>query len=281
MTRDYTSFSEINLAARCGIQHALRYKEGIIIPPSTSLIKGTHYHSALDRNHRQKIETSTDLPLGELKEVYAAGVENAFKNEVLLKKDERDKGKGGTMDLTISGGYAALDVYFKNLAPNIQPLETEVKFKVPLGYELPDLLVVIDTITTEMKVIDYKTSAKTPPSTEAQNSIQFDAYALAFNAKYGFLPPEMELQYAVVTPKTQKASTVVLPTTRTEDHLENFRRRVYYIMDAIRKDVRVPPPQGDWSCGACGYRELNYCPLYKTKAIRAQEAFAAAGDEWF
>lgn len=281
MSRDYTSFSEINLASRCGIQHGLRYKEGIQIPPSTSLIKGTHYHSALDHNHRQKIESGTDLTLADLQKIYAAGVDNAFKSEVLLKKDERDKGKGGTFDQVIKNGYASLEVYHRELAPNIQPMETEVKFKVPLGYGLPPLLVVIDTITTDLKVIDHKTSAKTPPSTEAQNSIQFDAYALAFQAKYGFLPEEMQLHYAVVTPKTMKASTHVLTTTRNDDHVENFRRRVFYIMDAIKKDVRVPPPQGDWSCGACGYRELNYCPLYKTKSIREQEAFVAGGNEWF
>lgn len=263
--RDHISFSQIDQYCKCGIKYFLYYEEGIVIPSSTSLVLGTTYHKALEVNHTQKIESGTDLPLSDLQECSANGIEEAFKEDILLSEDEKHKGKIGARDLLIHRSDAALKAYREELALNIQPLEVEKYFKIPLEDDLPPLVVVIDLITQDMRVVDNKTSSKKPPENVADESIQLSAYALAFKNQYGMVPTGLELQHTVVTAKTLSATTVTTKTTRTDEQLDHFKLRLQMVVDGIRKRVAIPPSQGDWQCKSCGYRELNYCPLYKRK----------------
>lgn len=276
--RDYVSFSQIDRYCRCGIQYFLYYEEQIVIPQTPNMIMGTSYHKALEFNHRQKVVSGNDLSNVEMNEIGAEYIEEAFENDVLLSEDDKFKGKMEVKDVVIKRNNAALEVYFKEMAPNIQPLEVEKYFKVNLGDDMPPLVVVIDLITQDFRVVDNKTSAKKPPEGAADDSIQLSTYALAFEHQYGFLPAGLELQYAVVTPKTCAASTVVRKTTRTEEQLDKFKLRLKMVVDGISKRVAIPPPQGDWQCNACGYRELNYCPLYKRNYKPAEQELMSA---WF
>ncbi len=259
--RDYISFSAMNMYCKCGMQYMLHYEEGVKVPPTTSLINGKEYHGTLEVNHRQKVESRVDLPLQDLKDLYADGVQKAFQGEVLLKKDENDLGKVEVLDKTLLRGFAALEVYHRDLAPTRQPLEMEKEFKIRLSDDLPPLYGFIDLITEGMVVIDDKTAQKTPAKDEAEKSLQLSTYALAFNDLYGYLPPELRLDYVVVTPKTNKGSASPLSTARNQGQLDRFIKRLRLVVDGICKGVFIPPEQGHWACGYCGYGDMGLCPL--------------------
>jgi CRISPR/Cas system-associated exonuclease Cas4 (RecB family) len=242
------------------MQYYFQYVEELKLPSTASQITGKEYHSALEINHLQKIDTAEDLPLNELDDFYANKVEESFKEDVLLKESEKEKGKIAVRDTPISRGQAALKVYHSDLAPGLQPLEVERRFTVPLGKNLPPLVGILDLVTIAMKVVDHKFSAKAPKAEEANSSIQLSAYALGFYELYGYLPDELELQYSVVSEKSN-SKTVVLKTTRTMDQVDRFMNRVRLVVDGIRKGVFIPPDSTSWACGYCGYRDAGYCKL--------------------
>lgn len=263
--RKYISFSQLNLYARCGMAYYYRYGENLIAPPNPSLIAGKQYHASLEMNHKQKIDTALDLPLSVMNDHYANAVSEAFKEEVALSEEEKSLGKITMMDKTISKGQAALRVYHSDFAPNLQPLEIEKEFSINLGKdlmgnELPPLFGILDLVTVDMRVIDHKSSGRSPAKGDAENSLQLSAYALGFRELYGNFPEGMELQYAVVTDKGN-AKSVVLKTQRTQDQIDRFLRRVSLWVDGIRKGVFVPPDQSSWACGYCNYRDAGICPL--------------------
>jgi hypothetical protein len=272
---DYISFSQFNLCCRCGIQYKYHYIDGIRLPPTTSLINGKDYHSTVEVNHRQKVDSAIDLPLKDLDDFYAAAVEESFEEEVLLVKDEKGKAKGTVLDETIKRGHTALRVYHQDLAPFLQPLEIEKEFladmapfllltkeeeEANLGANLPPLKGVIDLITDDMRVIDHKTAKKSPGKDEAEKSLQLSGYAIGFHSLYGYAPDLLELQYAVV-PESLKAKAVPVKTTRSAGHLDSFVRRMILVVNAIRFGVFTPPDQSSWSCGYCEYKDVGICRL--------------------
>lgn len=258
--RDYISFSQINQYCRCGIAYFLKYEDGIVLPDSTSLILGKQYHASLEINHRQKVKTIKDLPLPELKDFYASKVEDEFKKDVLLDKEETEKGKVAVRDNAITRGHAGLQVYHEVLAPFLLPMEVEKNFTVQMDDDLPPLKGIIDLVNIDMSVIDHKTAAKAPPEGEADGSIQLSAYALGFYALYGYLPDELQLQYAIVSEKGN-AKHKVLKTKRTPEQLTRFVERVRRVVDGIRKGVAIPPEQSSWACSYCGYKNTGHCKV--------------------
>lgn len=260
--KDYISFSQMDMYARCGYSYFKRYIEERILPPNGSLILGSKYHLAAEVDMKQKAKSGVNLPLNFLQDFYADSVEGAFAEEVLLSKEEEQKGKLTLRDNIISRGSEAIKIYHNEVAPKMQPLEDGIEktILVNLGQDLPPLKVVIDLITTDMIVADHKSGAKSPSADTADKSIQLSAYALAFYQEYGFLPNELQLHYAVVT-KTGSAKYVPLTTVRDEDQITRFLNRVRLIVDGIRKEVFIPPDQTAWICGTCGYKLIGECPL--------------------
>lgn len=262
MTRDRISFSEMNKYCQCGMQHHLHYNEGIKLPPTPPLIGGNKYHKTLELNHRQKIDTDVDLPLKELTDFYESLVRKEFEGEILLlKKNEKEAGKVNCRDNIISRGIEALGLYHREFAPNIHPLAVEQDFKVDVGKDLPYLYGFIDLIDIYMKVVDHKMSSKSPSEDAAEESIQLIVYALGFYSLYGYLPDEMELQYAIVSDKAKSSKPKICKAVPTEEKIRRFMNRLRHIVEGIVKGVIIPPDQSSWLCGACGYKELGYCPF--------------------
>jgi hypothetical protein len=258
--KDYISFSQFNLCCRCGIQYKFYYIDGIRLPPTTSLINGKDYHGTVEINHRQKVDSAMDLPLKDLNDFYANAVEDSFKEEILFAKDEKGKAKGTVLDETIKRGHAALRVYHRDLAPFLQPLEIEKEFLATLADDLPPLKGIIDLITDDMRVIDHKTASKSPAKDEGEKSLQLSGYAIGFHSLYGYLPEDLELQYAIVS-ESLNAKAVPVKTTRSEDQLKRFVERVRLVVNAIRFQVFTPPEQSSWACGYCGYKDTGICQL--------------------
>lgn len=256
----YISFSRLNLYCRCGYQYYLRYILKVIVPRTTPLIMGTGYHSSLQQNHLQKIDSAVDMPLPELGDFYASQIEEAFKEDVLLTKEQKGQNKVIVRDDTIKRGQSALKVYHDEFAPTLMPLEVERAFTVPLADDVPPLYGIIDLVTADMRVVDHKTASKSPSKGTADSSLQLSAYALGFQSLYGFLPESLELQHSVVTEKGNSKADVQ-KTVRTPEQLERFVNRVRLVWDGIQKGVFIPPEQGSWACGYCGYRDTGICRL--------------------
>jgi CRISPR/Cas system-associated exonuclease Cas4 (RecB family) len=258
------SFSMINMYSRCGLQFAFRYIEGIIAPPRPSIIQGKAFHAALESNYLQKKETYEDMKVTDIIEIYAENVEKQFSGEVLLDDEELTKGKDNIKAEIKDEGKIMLGAYHEDIAKNLQPIEVELRFDIPVV--LPDNSVVpamgyIDLVSDKGELIDTKTAKKAPSKVEADKSQQLTLYALGYKHLYGHLPQKLRLDY-VVSPNSKGAKTVSLETQRSDEEIERMAKRIARIVDGIRKGVFIPPDQGSWACQYCGYRLIGVCKEY-------------------
>lgn len=254
------SFSAVNMYCRCGLQYYFRYIEGIIAPPRPAMVLGKAFHAALESNYKQKAESHKDLPVDDLKDIYVTEVETIFLDEVLLDEDEKTKGKEIVKAEIKDEGTLMIDAYQKEIGQETMPLEVELEFNCQIQYDdgvTVDTIGYIDLITEDGTLVDTKTSQRAPQKDTAHKSQQLTLYSLGYKTLYGHLPQKLRLDYVIGNKNSAK--TVSLNTTRSDEEIERFFKRIRRVVDGIRKGVFIPPDQSSWACQYCGYRVINVC----------------------
>lgn len=261
----YLSFSQINLYQRCGVQYYLKYIEKTPTPSNVALVKGKSFHSALEENFKQKIASGNDLPVDKILDVYRDSVVEGFNDNILLDPEETE-GTEAVMGATVDSGVAMLKIYMAELAPTIQPLSVEEEVLISHrdvtgnSEELPvPLRMFIDIVAIDGTVYDHKTSAKTPPSSTADDSQQLTIYALGYKEHYGLLPSRLVLNYAIAPGKKSPAKCIAIETKRDENSINKLLNRVTRVVDGIQKGVFIPPEQGSFACSYCPYKRTGAC----------------------
>lgn len=116
---------------------------------------GAHNFALVETNYAQKIETHTDLPLAEVQEAFAAGVDRKINDEG--GAGEIDWGESSAADIK-DRGVALVTAYHKTVSPTVQPVAVEqrVTINVP-GAPVP-VVGYIDVVAD--RIIELKTAGK-------------------------------------------------------------------------------------------------------------------------
>jgi hypothetical protein len=238
---------------RCGEQYRRRYVEREIIPPSGSLVRGKCDHRAIEVNFRQKIDTSTDLPVEAVKdffsdewekEKYTIGwTDEELDGESIKKAEARYK----------DTGIALVEVYHTEVAPSAIPVAVEDKFTVHFEGGYPDLVGIIDRVDEGDQIIDCKFVGKSPAANDIENDIQLTAYDLGYRQTRKKKPNVLRKEFAVAT-KTPK-TVVQEAEARPDDTITRFLFRLEKAMEIISKGIFAPAGNGVWWCSPrfCGY----------------------------
>jgi len=252
MSNIHLSISRINTYLRCPRQYEYSYVEGIKIPPSGALVRGSSFHEAMKHNFREKKETGKDSRVSDLLDVYSDQFTERIQ-EAQLKEDER---RGRLKD----SGVKMVRAYRRHRAPQITPdlVEQRVELELATG----DLFIaVIDLSTLDMRIVDLKTTSKTPPKGEAKKNQQLTAYGWAYYHLRHEMPAGYDLDFAVHNHKAKKPDPprlITLPAERTAAQLDAFARDVAHVFAAIQAGAFPRNAQG-WHCSPeyCGY--WNMC----------------------
>lgn len=247
--RPYLSATQVSMFLKCPRQWAFRYVEGLRIPPSGAMKQSHVFHSAAERNYRQKIETGTDLPLDEQQDFYR----DTWEAELQAEDVVFDKDKEETPTSMKDQGIEIVKEHHTKIAPLVMPATVEEKIIRPFGKDefAYDLMGIVDLVDAEGNVRDNKALGKTPSQQDIDRDIQLSTYSLLY--RLDRQKPEAGLKMdAIIKTKTPKA--VTLETKRTREGLRLHLNMIGHIARAIKAEAFPPNPTG-WWCSEkfCGY----------------------------
>lgn len=246
--KKHLSASQLGMYLKCPRQWRFRYVDGLIRPPGCALTLGKAFHSAVEVNYKQKVETKKDVPVDVMTDAFV----DEFKTRVKEDGTEFDTDKGETPAGIQDLGVKLVGVQRVEIAPKVQPVAVEETFEVSLGDEFPYTLKgIIDGITADGVIFDNKTGGKNIPQSDIDGDIQLTAYALGYRIMHQTPERALELHRVV---KTKEPKTQVLRTTRTNEDLKWFLGMVEEIAKGLTAGAFPPNPTG-WWCSEkfCGY----------------------------
>ena len=240
---------------RCARQWSYRYIDGIVAPPSISLIVGSAYHDALATNFMQKIQTEEDLPVSDVLDAFSTSWDRQLTKRVTIDDGEQQEfetlssEEEGEEDLgdAKDEGIKLVRTYHYDMAPAVQPASVERSCEVEVG----DLKMVgrLDLETTTGKVIDHKTSKRSKTQDEMDLEFQPFAYGLLGKGAVDF-----DFHVAV---KTKKPKIQVVHTPNNAREVIWFMRLAQQVWKAMHTGV-YPPNHTGWWCNEkyCGYYSM-------------------------
>jgi putative RecB family exonuclease len=264
MNKPHLSQSQLDTFCKCPEAWRRRYLEGHRIPPGIAALKGSGVHKAAEINFRQKIETHEDLPLDEFREAAADGFDHRVSREdVALTPEESSRGRRLVLAEAKDATVAMAEFHAENQAPEYQPELVEARVRILLSGK-HDLLAVIDLADDQRRIVDFKNGKRRFSQEDVDGSVQFTAYAAAYQGLKGE-PPSSLVQDCIVT--TAKGPTRQrVETAREPADFRALGRRIEAVSSAIEAGVFPPAPPGAWWCSAawCGYHRT--CPYVSKRS---------------
>lgn len=256
---EHQSVSQLELLSKCGVAFAFRYLDGIKVPPSLAMVKGTATHTAAQDNFRQKIESREDISVADFEEIAATTFEAETHSGVAYTPEEESVGiakvKGAAKDRTVEMARG----YHLEISPEYQPAIVEEEFTIPLPSAGTSIKGWIDLVDVKQRIVDHKTSGRAKNQADADASLQLTTYAAA-RTRAGFPPPEIRLETMVQT-KAGNLKRQQLVTFRGAEDFSALAQRIIRAKQIIDLGAFLPAPVGAWWCSPkwCGYHSI--CPF--------------------
>lgn len=252
--RPHRSPSQYKMYLRCEAQYYFRYKEWRKLPPGSALTIGASVDAGLEYNFQEKLTTGTDEPTQRVVDYYASEFDRQ-KDNTLWFPDEKP------IEMRDQAGKA-LGKYHQDICPSLLPAEVQPDLSVTLETFSADLKQYGDLITTDQRVIDFKTASKSPPAGRPgsfDDEMQVTSYYLGYHARKGHAPAGVELHYMV---KTKEPKVAVVPVVVDDEMMRYYENFVSRVEEAIQRHEREGwnpiPNRGGFLCSKrwCGFWEM-------------------------
>src|ERR1041385_2803177 len=166
------SASRLICWSQCRLKFYFRYVEQITKPPTASLHVGSVVHQVLKFWNMSRWKKQPFV-LDQFKQVFEKGwIEQPAK----IKWDDEPAEK--------NGAWSLLEMYFTETPiKNELPEAVEVPLETDLSkYGLPTLIGILDLVRAGGRIVDFKTSGKTPDPEDAihMNEIQLSCYSVLY-----------------------------------------------------------------------------------------------------
>ena len=212
------SASRLNCWLQCRLKFYFRYVLKITKPKTPALHFGSVVHLVLQHWNMARWRKQP-FELAKLKQVFDTGW--ADQGQINWDGEETDQK---------TGAWAVLEKYFTDtpIKANEMPEAVEVPVETNLSaHGLPVLIGVLDLVRAGGRIVDFKSTGKTPDKDMAlhQNGLQLDCYSVLYREATGKRESGRELHHLVKT-KTPK-----LVITETGPMLEYQRNRLFRLME--------------------------------------------------
>ena len=247
------SASRLSTWAQCRLKFWFRYVLGLHKPKSSSLHVGSSVHAVLKYWNRARWKGESP-GLKHLHDVYsAAWDEEQSENPVAWDGEEAEEKKVG---------WRLLETYFREspIPPDEKPEAVEVSVEADLArHGLPRLIGIIDLVRAGGRIVDFKSSGKTPDPEQVGhlNEIQTTGYALLYREATGRRESGIEIHHLV---KTKNPKLVV---TELEPATENQKSRLFRVMESYVSGLQRQDwiPSVGFQCAGCEF--FNECRQWK------------------
>jgi putative RecB family exonuclease len=240
------SASRLNCWLQCRLKFYFRYVLKITKPKTAALHYGSVVHLVLQQWNMSRWRKQP-FDITKLKQVFETGWLDQGKIDWDGEEPEQK-----------SSAWSVLEKYFADtpIKANEMPEAVEVPVEADLSkHGLPTLIGVLDLVRSGARIVDFKSTGKTPDNDTAlhQNGLQLDCYSVLYRESTGKREAGRELHHLVKT----KIPKVVI--TETGPMLEYQRNRLFRLMedyvDGLERGDFVPSV--GMQCLGCEFR--NEC----------------------
>ena len=246
---EYLSASRLKCFQTCRLQFYFRYIERIPTPISPALLVGQVVHRVLQAWNlaRWRGEDSSVEAMQPFFEAH--WVEGCDKEDMIWDSPDQEVREK-------SRAWSILEHYLRHTPVPLdeRPEAVEVVVERDLdAHGLPPLKGVIDLVREGGRIVDFKTTARTPDPDQArhQNEVQLGCYALLYRETTGQMESGFELHHLVKTKVPKLVVTPLEPLDR--DRVTRLLRVMEsYVCGVLAEDF-VPSP--GLHCGYCDYFE--------------------------
>jgi putative RecB family exonuclease len=240
------SASRLNSWVQCRLKFYFRYVLQITKPKTAALHYGSVVHLVLQHWNMARWRKQA-FDLTKLRQVFD-----------LSWKEQGHIDWEGEEEAQQQSAWSVLETYFKDtpIPANELPEAVEVPIEADLTkHGLPVLKGILDLVRAGGKIVDFKSSGKTPVPEMAlhQNGIQLDCYSVLYREAAGKQESGRELHHLI---KTKVPKVIITPTEPMTDNEEVrlFRVMESYVEGLDRGDF-VPSP--GMQCAGCEF--FNEC----------------------
>lgn len=244
---EYLSASRLKSFHTCRLQWYFRYIEQIPSKVSPALLVGKVVHAVLQAWNLARWR-GEDTPPDRMELLFEASWIHGCEEESMIWDSPEQEAKEKAGALSILRHYLA----HTPIPQEEKPQAVEVRVERDLdAHGLPPLVGVIDLVRAGGKIVDFKTSARSPDSYMAvhQNEIQLGCYALLYREATGATESGFELHHLV---KTKEPKLIVTPMSpMTADQIRRLVRIMESYVRGIEAEDYVPSP--GMHCSWCDY----------------------------
>ena len=259
--RPYLSASQMGLYNKCAEAYRRRYIEREVIPPGAAMVRGTALHKGAEHNFRQKIQSRSDLPAGDIVEFAVETARTVMDKEGLwLTVEEESRGAVAIIGEVIDSAAKLAGALMSEVAPTIMPVAVEEEVVIAMPESTHDLKGIMDIRTAE-SVEDFKTGKKMKGHKHWVSDSQMALYSLMHRARAGF-DPTIRVHELL---DQKKARTETVELTYGEDDYKPLVRRINATLKGINAGFFPPTTPGAWWCSPdwCGYWQT--CPYVNSE----------------
>ncbi len=244
------SASRLNTWLQCRLKFYFRYVQQISKPKTPSLHVGSVVHLILQAWNMSRWRKQ-EFQLDKFKSLFETGWKDQPPG---IKWDGEEAVEKTT-------AWSVLEMYFAQtpIKANEMPEAVEVPMEADLSkYGLPILIGVMDLVRAGGRIVDFKSTGKTPDAEDAahQNETQLSCYSVLYREATGHLESGRELHHLVKT-KTPKLVITELPPMTDMQRVRLFRMMESYVEGLAREDF-VPSP--GFHCAGCEF--FSNCRLW-------------------
>lgn len=238
-----TSASRLNCWLQCRLKFYFRYVLQITKPKTAALHFGSVVHLVLQQWNMARWRRQP-FDISKLRQVFDAG---------WLDQGSAINWDGEEPDQKNSA-WAVLEKYFTDtpIKANEMPEAVEVPVEADLSkHGLPVLRGVLDLVRAGGRIVDFKSTGKTPDNDMAlhQNGVQLDCYSVLYRESTNKRETGRELHHLV---KTKTPKVVITEAGPMLDYQQNrlFRLMEDYV-DGLERGDFVPAP--GFGCMGCEF----------------------------
>jgi len=260
------SASRLNCFHQCRLKFFFRYVAEIQKAKTPALFVGSAVHSVLQIWNLARWRGEERTPEF-FQELFSTLWSNPETNADINWKDEEDEQK--------QTAWAMLETYFAEttIPKDEKPQGVEVMVEADLvQHGFPKLVGIIDLVRPGGRIVDFKTTAKTPNASNAahQNGLQLACYGLLYREATGEKETGFELHHLV---KLKTPKIVILPLGAvTQSQETRLYRAIESYLDGLDRRDFVPSP--GMTCLSCEY--FGECQAWNGQCVIPEERKVAA-----
>ncbi len=239
------SASRLSTWSQCRLKFYFRYVSGIEKPPTPALHVGKVVHFVLQQ---WSLARWRGTPLD------ADAMNAVFENAWSVLPDGHEIVWEGEEEVTRANTFNLIGTYLLEtpIPVDEKPAGVEVSMEVDLAsHGLPTLIGIIDLVRPGGRIVDFKTTGRTPNPEMAQHTTetQTTGYALLYREATGHRESGIELHHLVKTKTPKIVVTEFGPAT--DGQVTRLLRLIDAYVDGLVREDFVPSP--GLQCASCEF----------------------------